>query len=139
MNTYLKLGPHGFSILPVSYQKLRTKTGIHLPSISRFGNDDVRQFVGRPSPEIKIEGLLFPKELGGKAEYDAMRGTQARGLPVMMVGMAGLAGVSFGRVMIEEISDTQEEIDIDGAGKMVSFNISVAGVPGNFGAPGGFF
>jgi phage protein U len=139
MNTYLKIGPHGFSILPMSYQTLGTKTGIHLPAINRFGNDDVRQFTGRPSPEFTIDGLLFPKELGGKDEYDAMRVTQARGQAVMMIGLAASIGTSFGRVMIENVSDTQEEIDIDGLGKMVKFSVSIAGVPGTFGTPGGLF
>lgn len=139
MDTYLKIGPHSFAILPMSYQTLATKTGIHLPAIARFGNDDVRQVTGRPSPEISIDGLLFPKELGGKDEYDAMRVTQARGQAVMMVGLSASVGRSFGRVLIEGISDTQEEIDVDGAGKMVKFSITIAGIPGSLGTPGGLF
>lgn len=139
MTPYMALGPHRFAILPVSYQKLKTDTKIHLPAIARFGGQDVRQFTGRPSPEMTIEGLLFPKEFGGKRQYDAIRATQGSGQAVMMVGFGNATGRVFGRVIIETVSDTQSEIDIDGAGKMVSFSVSIAGVGGSTGMPGGFF
>ena len=139
MTALLSLGHHHFSILPMSYQKLKTDTSIHLPAIARFGGDDARQFTGRPSAELTIDGLLFPKEFGGKGAYDAIRATQYSGTAVMMVGFSGSVGRAFGRVIIQKVSDTQSEIDIDGTGKMVSFSVQLTSVGGSLGGPGGLF
>lgn len=139
METYLRIGSNRFSILPMSYQKLSTETGLHVATIARFGSDDAKQVVGRPSPKVAIEGLMFPKEFGGKAEFDGLRSTQRGGRAVMMMGLSANAGRSFGRVLITSISDDQKEIDVDGLGKMVEFSITVEGLPGSLGQPGGLF
>lgn len=132
---YLRIGPHKFSVLPMSYQKLKTEAGAHVTSIGRFGAQDAEQTVGFPSPRLVIDGLLFPKELGGKSQFDAIRGSLGQAL--MMVGFADSTGRVFGRVVIERVSDTQEHIAEDGSGKMLTFSIEIKGTGGTLGQPGG--
>ncbi len=139
MNSYLRLGPARFAILPMSYQKLQTETELHVATIGRFGNIDAKQVTGFAQPTIQIEGLMFPKEFGGRSDYESIRAVQASGRAVMMVGLAASAGRNFGRVVITTVSDTQSEIDVDGLGKMVEFSVTVEGTDAFSGAPGGLF
>lgn len=127
MTTLLALGPHQFEIIGLNYQSLQRETKAHWASIERFGGYAARQFTGLGPDSTTISGLLFPDELGGWNEYEAIRATQAQGRAVMMVGFgANASGRVFGRVVIESISDTQDHINRRGIGRQMQFSINVA-------------
>lgn len=124
----LSLGPHVFEIAPLNFQSIERSTEAKWPAIARFGNAPGRQFTGYGEDRITISGLLFPDELGGRAEFEAIRATQRAARPVTMLGWAG-AGIAariFGLVVILSVSDSQTSINRDGVGRRLSYDIDVA-------------
>lgn len=133
MTALLSLGQSVFQIIGLNYQKLSTQTTANWAAIERFGGQSARQFTGLGPDSTTIDGLLFPDELGGRGQYEAIRRTQGRGRPVMMIGFgANSSGKIFGNVVIEEVSDTQTHIARHGGGKMLEFSITVAPYGGGF-------
>ncbi|MEN5279275.1 phage tail protein [Brucella sp. TWI432] len=137
----LALGPHIFEIAPLNFQQLERSTEALWPSISRFGGRPGRQFTGYGDDSMTISGLLFPDEVGGKAEFEAIRVTQAAAQPVTMMGWAigmSMAANLFGRVVILNVQDTQSAINRQGYGRKIEFSIEVAPYHGD-GKPVGLF
>lgn len=138
----LALGPHKFEIAPMSFQQLEDETVANWQAIARFGGRPGFQMTGFGEDPITISGLLYPEELGGREELDAVRATQKRGLPVLMVGWAGDQSEKarvFGQVGIRRVQRTQTNINRSGLGRKVAYSITV--VPTSSGASfaGGWF
>ena len=88
---------------------------------------------------MTISGLLFPDEMGGRDDYEAIRATQAAATPVMLVGWATVSAARiYGRVAILKVTDTQSIISREGYGRKLSFDIEVAPVPDGGGRIGLF-
>lgn len=137
----LALGSHIFEIAPLNFQEIERETAPKLPAIARFGARPGRQFTGLGEDPITISGLLFPEELGGRAELEAVRATQSSGQPVLMLGWAGSSGLAatvYGMVVILSVSDSQTRISRSGIGRRLSYSITVAPVSGA-GRPVGLF
>jgi len=137
----LSLGPHVFEIAPLNFQAIERTTEALWPAISRFGGAPGRQFTGFGEDPITISGLLYPDELGGRAEFEAIRATQRAARPVLMVGWAAASGMAariFGQVVILAVSDQQTAINRSGAGRRLAYDIEVAPF-GNGGKPIGLF
>ncbi|HOV04217.1 MAG TPA: phage tail protein [Hyphomicrobiales bacterium] len=128
----LALGPHIFEIAPLNFQQIERETEALWPAIPRFGGRPGAQSVGFGEGRMTISGLLFPDEFGGRAEFEAIRETQGKRRPVMMLGWAttGAARV-FGRVVILKVSDSQTAINAMGLGRRLSFSIEVKPHPGD--------
>lgn len=123
----LALGPHVFEIAPLNFQEIQRTTEAKWPAIDRFGGAPGRQFTGYGENPVTISGLLFPEEMGGRAEYEAIRATQAAKRPVTMVGWSTeTAARVFGRVVILRVSDTQSFISRAGQGRRIEYEIDVA-------------
>ena len=141
MTPLLALGPHIFEIAPLNFQEIERDTEAKWPAISRFGGRPGRQFTGSGEDPITISGLLFPEELGGRDEFEAIRTTQRAAKPVLLVGWSvavSTAAQIFGRVVILRIRDRQTVISRSGHGRRLSFDIEVAPFPGD-GKPVGLF
>ena len=127
----LALGRHMFEIEPLNFQQLARETTVKFPAIARFGQRPVRQFTGFGEDPIRISGLLYPDELGGRAEYEAIRATQRAAEPVTMMGWS-YADTSraevWGQVVILSVSDTQTRFNAAGHGRKLAFDIEVAPV-----------
>ncbi len=137
----LALGPHIFEIAPLNFQEIERETEALWPAIPRFGNRPGRQFTGYGEDKIRISGLLYPDELGGRQEFEAIRATQAAATPVLMVGWAVASGTAarvYGRVVILRVSDRQSSINRQGYGRRLQFDIEVAPYSGG-GSPVGIF
>lgn len=134
----MALGPNIFSVLPLNYQRLERETEARWTSVPRLGVRPARQFVGFGDDPLVISGVLFPEEFGGRLQFEAIRATQALGLPVMMIGFGTESlGRVWGKVVILRIRDSQEEIGADGAGQVLTYDIEVAPYPDD--RPGGEF
>lgn len=140
MKPLLSLGPHIFEIAPLNFQRIERETEAKWPAIARFGGRPGRQFTGFGEDPITITGLLYPDELGGRDEFEAIRATQAAARPVVMTGWAGSGFVArvYGRVVILNIRDEQSAINRDGLGRRISYDITVAPFAGA-GRPVGLF
>lgn len=136
----LALGSHVFEIAPLNFQAIDRETTVKWPAIARFGGRPGRQMTGFGEDPILISGLLFPEELGGREELEALRATQARAQPVIMAGWSGsgTAARIYGRVVILAVRDQQTSINRDGFGRRISYEIEVAPV-GATGKPVGLF
>jgi phage protein U len=137
----LALGPHMFEIAPLNFQEIERETEAKWPAIPRFGGRPGRQFTGFGPDEIRIGGLLYPHELGGRDEYEAIRSSQAAAVPVLMIGWAASAGFAarvYGRVVILKVGDRQSRFGTDGQSRRIEFDITVAPFAGN-GRPVGLF
>jgi len=138
MTALLALGPHIFEILPLNYQQIERETRAEWASIARFGARSARQFTGLGDDSLTISGLIFPEEFGGRSDYEAIRLTQAAGIPLMMAGMgASTTARIFGLVVVLSVSDTQTSIGPDGQGRVLEFSVEVAPYGGS--AFGGLF
>ena len=136
----LALGPNMFEIAPLNFQSIERTTEAVWAAIPRFGAAPGRQFTGYGEDPIRISGLLFPDELGGRGEFEAIRLTQQAARPVTMMGWAGsgMAARIFGLVVILSVSDQQTSINRQGVGRRLSFDIEVAPFVGG-GKPIGLF
>jgi len=140
MTPLLALGPHIFEIAPLNFQRIERETEVKWPAIARFGGRPGRQMTGFGEDPIRISGLLFPEEFGGREEFEALRATQLAARPVIMAGWAltGSAARIFGRVVILRVRDVQDSINRDGFGRRLAFDIEVAPVSDG-GKPIGLF
>jgi uncharacterized protein len=141
MTPLLALGPHVFEIAPLNFQAINRLTEAKWPAVARFGNAPGRQFTGYGEDPITISGLLYPDELGGRAELEAVRITQRAAQPVIMMGWSAqlsTAALIYGRVVILTVDDTQTSINREGHGRKIEFSIEVAPVGGS-GRPVGLF
>lgn len=141
MTPLLALGPHVFEIAPLNFQEIVRDTEIKWPSISRFGGRPGRQFTGYGEDPITISGLLYPEELGGRDEFEAIKVTAKSATPVIMMGWSSTIATAakvFGRVVILRVGDTQTAISRSGQARRISYDIEVAPFPGD-GKPVGLF
>ena len=136
----LALGKHKFEIAPLNFQEIERITEAKWPATARFGARPGAQFTGFGEDPLTISGLLYPHEFGGLEELEALRATQAKRRPVMMMGWA-LSGAAkaFGKVVILKVADRQSAIDGKGRGRRVSFDITVKPHPGDARRQGGFW
>ena len=141
MTPLLSLGPHIFEIAPLNFQEITRLTEAKWPTVPRFGQAPGRQFTGFGEDPITISGLLYPEELGGRQELEAVRLTQRAARPVIMMGWSSLittAALVYGRVVILNVEDEQTSINRQGHGRRIEFSIEVAPVSGE-GRPVGLF
>jgi len=136
----LALGPHVFEIAPLNFQAIDRETTVKWPAIPRFGGRPGRQMTGYGEDPITISGALYPDELGGRDEFDAVRATQQTAQPVLMVGWSGsgMRARIYGLVVILTVRDQQTSINRDGFGRRLSYEIEVAPA-GASGKPIGLF
>lgn len=137
----LALGPHKFEIAPMSFQQLEDETVANWQAISRFGGRPGFQMTGFGEDPITISGLLYPEELGGREELDAIRETQKQGKPVLMIGWAGderVAARVYGRVGIRRVQRTQTNINASGLGRKIAYSITVVPLPDGASFAGGW-
>ena len=124
----LALGPHRFEIEPMSFQQLEDETVANWQAIGRFGGRPGFQMTGYGEDPITISGLLYTEEIGGREELEAIRVTQKRGKPVLMVGWTGdqrVAAKVYGRVAIRRVQRTQTSINAFGLGRKIAYSITV--------------
>jgi len=142
MTPLLSLGDHVFEIEPFNFQRLVTETTVKWPAIARFGGRPGRQHTGFGEDPITISGLLYPEELGGGPEFEALRETQRAARPVIMMGWAastGMAARILGRVVILSVKDTKNRFGPSGMARRMSFDIEVAPIGNENGKPVGLF
>lgn len=140
MTPLLALGPHIFQIAPLNFQAIERETEVKWPAVPRFGGRPGRQMTGYGEDPIRISGLLFPEELGGREEFEALRATQLAARPVILAGWAASSAAAriFGLVVILRISDQQTSINRQGLGRRLAYDIEVAPAGGG-GKPIGLF
>lgn len=130
MQPLLALGPHVFEIAPLNYQRFERRSEVLFPTVPRFGQRPNRQHTGYGEDPVRIEGLLYPDEFGGRAEFDALRATQEAARAVLLMGWAGPTSARlFGRVVILSIDDRQSSINAAGQGRKLAFDIALAPAP----------
>lgn len=142
MTPLLALGAHIFEIAPLNFQRISEETTAKWPSIARFGGRPGRQHTGYGDDPITISGLLYPEELGGQAELEALRATQRAARPVVMMGWQGSTGTAakiYGLVVILSISSTKSAIGPSGIARKLSFEVEVAPAGDGGGKPVGLF
>jgi hypothetical protein len=138
----LSIGPHKFEIAPMSFQQLEDETVAEWKAIARFGGRPGQQFTGFGEDPIRISGLLYPEELGGRDAIDAIRETQRAKKPVLMVGWTTderAAAKVFGRVAIKSVRRTQTNINAYGQGRKIAFDIGLVPIGDVAGAAAGWF
>lgn len=119
----MAVGPHVFQVIGLNGQDIDTTTEATWVDVPRFGMTDGAQFQGRKRPEMSIKGVLFPDQVGGLPDYEAMRGSQYAGVPLPLIRMGrGFTAVVLGAVTIERVSDLETY-----GGKKIAFTIDLKG------------
>jgi uncharacterized protein len=123
----LAIGPHVFDHIGPNPQAIERESNANWPAIARFGGPVARQATGEGEHSIRIRGLVFPHDLGGWGDYEAIRGTQLAQEPVLLIGFGvNLVATVLGLCVILKVSDTQEYLGPDGIGQKVQFDIDLA-------------
>ena len=138
----LALGPHAFEIDGLNFQQLEEETVVKWPAINRFGSRPGRQMTGYGEDPLFISGLIYPEEIGGRSELDALRVTQRLAQPVVMIGWStskSNAARVYGQVVILSIRATHSRFGPDGNRRKITFDVEVAPTGGIAGFTGGLF
>lgn len=123
MSALMAIGPHVFQVVGLNGQEIDTATEATWVDVPRFGMVDGAQMQGFSRPEMSIRGVLFPDQLGGLPDYEAMRISQRLGRPLPMLRMGrGFIGFFLVAVTIERISDLESY-----GGKKIAFTIDLKG------------
>jgi len=138
----LALGRHTFEIDGLNFQELEEETTVKWPAINRFGGRPGHQMTGYGEDPIVINGLIYPEEIGGRSELDALRVTQRLARPVVMVGWStdkSNAARVYGLVAIPSIRATHSRFGPDGNSRKISFSVEVVPIGGIAGFTGGLY
>lgn len=119
----MAIGPHIFRVVGLNGQEIETTTEAIWAEVPRFGATDGAQYHGMRRPEMQVRGVLYPDQIGGLPDYEAMRLTQGRGVPLPLIRMGrGFIGLVMGMVTIERVSDLQSY-----GGKKIAFTVECKG------------
>lgn len=119
----MALGGHVFRVVGLNGQEIETTTEAVWAEFSRWGMIDGAQFHGQKRPSMSVRGVLFPDQIGGLADYEAIRASQSTGkvLPLLRMGRSFTAAV-LGTVTIERVTDLEFY-----GGKKIAFTIELKG------------
>lgn len=121
----MAIGPHIFQAIGLNGQSIETSTEAIWVDVPRFGMVDGAQMHGWKRAEMSIRGVLFPDQIGGLPDYEALRAGQYGGRPLPMLRMGrGFSARVFGAVTIERVSDLEEY-----GGKKIAFTVDLKGYP----------
>jgi len=119
-----------FAIDTAAYQSLKRSTEWRWPAQDRLWNDPARQFTGRGSDEITLEGVILPAFRGGLGQLRAMRALADQALrdgsgarPLMLV--TGYGDV-LGQWVIVRIDEEQPMIGPSGAPLEQRFTLTLS-------------
>jgi phage protein U len=123
MAALMIIGQHLFQAVGLNGQEIETTTEANWVDVPRFGMVDGAQMHGFSRPEMSIRGVLFPDQLGGLPDYEALKASQGLGRPLPLLRMGrGFVGFFLGQVTIESISDLESY-----GGKKIAFTIELKG------------
>ncbi|PZA12481.1 phage tail protein [Rhodopseudomonas palustris] len=119
----MAIGGHIFQAIGLNGQSIETSTESNWVDVPRFGMVDSAQMHGWRRAEMSIRGVLYPDQIGGLADYEAIRASQygTRPLPLLRMGR-GFSARVIGAVTIERVSDLEEY-----GGKKIAFTIDLKG------------
>jgi phage protein U len=119
----MALGGHVFQVVGLNGQEIDTATEAVWAEFGRWGLTDGAQFHGHKRPTLSIRGTLFPDQLGGLVDYEAIRASQHAGRPLPMLRMGrSFSAVVLGVVTVERVSDLETY-----GGKKIAFTVEAKG------------
>lgn len=120
----MAIGSHVFQVVGLNAQEIDTTTEANWVDVPRFGMVDGAQIHGHARPEMVVRGVLYPDQIGGLPDYEAIRASQrlARPLPLLRMGR-GFVGAMLGNVTIERVTDLEAY-----GGKKISFTVELKGI-----------
>ncbi len=119
----MAIGPHVFQVVGLNAQDIESSSESNWVDVPRFGQVDGAQMHGFARPEMTIRGVLFPDQLGGLPDYEAMKISQRLGLvlPLLRMG-SGFAGFFIAAVTIERLGELESY-----GGKKIAFTVELKG------------
>ena len=121
--TMLRLGDFNFAVDTAAYQKYVAKYAARWPAQERLGREPALQFVGMDSPEVTLDGVVYPTFSGNRqTSIVPLREMLMTGNPCQMVTGAG-AVCGFWSIL--NVSDTRSYFLDNGEGRKIEFSLSI--------------
>lgn len=121
--TMLRLGDFNFAVDTAAYQKYVAKYAARWPAQERLGREPALQFVGMDSPEVTLDGVVYPTFSGNRqTSIVPLREKLMTGNPCQMVTGTG-AVCGFWSIL--NVSDTRSYFLDNGEGRKIEFSLSI--------------
>lgn len=127
----LALGKCKFEIGKLDLQALDEEIEVKWPAVARFGGRPGRQHTGFGEDPIHVGGLLYPEEIGGRAEYEKLKATAKAARPVTMVSWSTVMdneATIWGQYVILRVSGGHTKFGPDGRSRKIAFDVEIAPV-----------
>lgn len=125
----LSLGKCKFEIGKLDLQAFDEEVEVKWPAIARFGGRPARQHTGFGEDPIHLSGLLYPEEIGGRAEYDKLKATARARRPVTLVTWStelDNEATIWGQFVILRVSGGHTKFGPDGKSRKIAFDTEIA-------------
>lgn len=116
----MSLGPYAFQALGFSFGEQSRDLQTPWAEIEVADRFEALQWVGPKSDSFTIKGCIFEEEFGGTSSLEGLRSAAIRGLPLMLVTLAGGVG---GFHVIQSISEDRTMIRSDGLARKNRYEI----------------
>lgn len=126
----MAFGPYMFHATRFGYNGLGRTLSTRWADIPTVGGLNSIQWTGGDDDAVMVEGVIFPKEFGGLAVLESIRGAAASG---MVLPLITLAGNVYGMHVIEMVSEDQSFHDEFGMPRKNIFRLGLRHHPGGAG------
>ena len=116
----MKLGDFSFSIDTAAPARLRRSDEWRWERLPRIGREPALQYLGPDTPEIDLDGTIFPHYRGGLGQIDALRAEAAKGSPLRLVTGEGR---NLGLWAITAIRETASHPMAGGSPRKIEFEL----------------
>lgn len=123
----MAFGPFMFHATRFGYHGIGRDLSTRWADIQTVGGLNSIQWTGGDDDTVLIEGVIFPKEFGGLAVLESIRGAATSG---MVLPLITLAGNVYGMHVVEMVSEDQSFHDEFGMPRKNAFRLGLKRYPG---------
>lgn len=120
----MALGPFRFRIPTYSVEQISRKVSSRVASQEIIGSRPTTHLLGPGEETVTFASTFYPFHLngGGLAQLEAVRAACVAQAPLMLVSVAGLV---FGRWIIQDVSDDRTEFGPSGSPQIVTVDMTL--------------
>mgnify|MGYP001558160362 CR=1 FL=1 len=120
-----KLGDFVFDLESLPFQKLDRDSAYRWASLSVFGREPLKHYLGPDSEKINISGTIYPHFRGGLGQIDKLRSMARQGKPFLLVAMDSKIGQSLGQWIIKAIKEARTIFLDNGVPQKIEFTLEI--------------
>lgn len=120
----MALGPFRFRIPTYSVEQIARKVSSRVASQEIIGARPTTHLLGPGEETVQFSSTFFPFHLngGGLAQLEGVRAACVVQQPLMLISVAGLV---FGRWIIQDVSDERTKFAVSGTPQMITVDMTL--------------